>query len=67
MNNLLKRACNHKTPIQIIYIDSQNHLSQRTIKVLAITNTFIKAYCYSKRQFRTFKMENILSVGKKAV
>ncbi|GIN71109.1 hypothetical protein J14TS2_15840 [Bacillus sp. J14TS2] len=64
MNSLLKRACDNKTPIQIIYIDQDNQISQRTIKVLAITKNSVKAYCYTKRQFRTFKLENILSGGK---
>ncbi|GIN70932.1 hypothetical protein J14TS2_14070 [Bacillus sp. J14TS2] len=63
MINFLKRACDDKTPIQIIYIDQDNKISQRTIKVLAISQTIIKAYCYTKRQFRTFKISNILSVG----
>ncbi len=63
MINLIKRACDNKTPIQIIYINSQKQISQRTIKVLAITKASVKAYCYTKRQFRTFKLTNILSVG----
>lgn len=63
MKGLLNRACESKTPIQIIYIDQDNNISQRTIKVLSVSNTNVKAYCYTKRQFRTFKLNNILSVG----
>lgn len=65
MNNLLKRSCENKTPIQIIYIDNNGQISQRTIKVLAVSNTVVKAYCYTKRQFRTFKLDNILSAGQR--
>ncbi len=64
MINLIKRACNDKTPIQIIYIDRDNQISQRTIEVLAINKNNVKAYCYTKRQFRTFKLENILSADR---
>lgn len=61
MKSFLKRSLENKTPIQIIYIDDKNKISQRTIKVLAITDTVIKAYCFTKHQFRTFKLSNILS------
>lgn len=63
MKGILKRAAETKDPIQIIYINSDNQISQRTIKVLAVTDKCIKAYCYTKRQFRTFKLSNILSAG----
>lgn len=60
---LLKRAADLKMPIQIIYIDKNNQITQRMIKVLAISDENIRAYCYMKRKFRTFKLSNILSVG----
>ncbi|GIO24798.1 hypothetical protein J11TS1_33790 [Oceanobacillus sp. J11TS1] len=63
MINFIKRACDNKTPIQIIYIDNDHQISQRTIEVLAISQTTVKAYCYTKCQFRQFKLSNILSVG----
>lgn len=63
MNHLLKRAQADQTPIEIIYINGQNQLSQRVIKVLSVNDASIKAYCYTKRQFRIFKRANILSVG----
>ncbi|MCJ7843242.1 WYL domain-containing protein [Lederbergia sp. NSJ-179] len=63
MLQFLKRACESDTPIEIIYMDRNNQISQRTIKVLSISTTSMKAYCYTKRQFRTFKIGNILSTG----
>ncbi|MEB6549654.1 hypothetical protein MXL46_11210 [Heyndrickxia sporothermodurans] len=67
MKRILRRAAETKSPIQIIYIDNDNNLTQRTIKVLAVTDKSIKAYCFTKRQFRTFKLQNILSTGKIAI
>lgn len=67
MKRTLIRAVESKIPIQIIYINNDKQISQRTVKVLAISAHYIKAYCYTKRQFRTFKLQNILAVGKKAV
>lgn len=60
---LLKRAAGSRQRLELIYINRDNQLSQRTIKVLAVTESTIKAYCYTKRQFRTFALENVLSVG----
>lgn len=61
MKGIFRRAVESKSAIQIIYIDSNNLISQRTIRVLAVTESYIKAYCYTKKQFRIFKIENVLS------
>ena len=61
MNGILKRAAGTQQKLELIYITNENQISQRIIKVLAVTDHAIKAYCYTKKQFRTFKLENILS------
>lgn len=63
MKSLLKRAAESKQRLEMIYINRDNQLSQRTIKVIAVTDSTLKAYCYTKRQFRTFNLANILSVA----
>ncbi len=63
MIGLLKRAAGSSQRLELIYTNRDNQLSQRIIKVLAVTESTIKAYCYTKRQFRTFSLENVLSVG----
>ncbi|MCJ8008883.1 hypothetical protein ACFFF5_10155 [Lederbergia wuyishanensis] len=63
MNGILNRAAGTDQRIELIYINKNNQLSKRIIKVLSVTDQAIKAYCYTKRHFRTFKLENILSVG----
>ncbi|GGB27001.1 hypothetical protein GCM10011409_00350 [Lentibacillus populi] len=47
--------------LEMIYLDSNNKITQRTIKVLQTNSDTILAYCYSKRQVRSFKVNNILS------
>ncbi|GGB58293.1 hypothetical protein F3157_20245 [Virgibacillus dakarensis] len=49
--------------LELIYLDSNNQITQRTIKVLRTNNDTVLAFCYTKRQVRTFKRNNILSVG----
>ncbi|RWR06763.1 hypothetical protein D4N35_013960 [Siminovitchia fortis] len=63
MNSLLKRAAGSRQRLEMIYINKSGQLSQRIIKVIAVTDSAIKAYCYHKRQFRTFLLSNILSVA----
>ena len=62
MKGLLDRAVESQQMLEMIYIANDNQLSQRIIKVLKVTDDSIKAYCNTKRQFRTFKLDNILSV-----
>ena len=63
MNGLLTKSIEDKISIEIIYLNSQGEVSQRVIRVLSSTDHHVKAYCYAKKQIRTFKMENILSTG----
>jgi len=63
MNGLLTRSIEDKISIEIIYLNSQEEVSQRIVRVLSATDHYVKAYCYTKRQLRTFKRDNILSTG----
>ncbi|MBM7713175.1 hypothetical protein MHB50_13330 [Siminovitchia sp. FSL H7-0308] len=63
MKRLLMRAALSGERLEIIYLSENNQLSQRVIKVLFVSETTVKAYCYFKKQCRTFKRENILSVA----
>lgn len=63
MNGLLKRAVESRQKLEMIYISKEGVISQRVIKVLAVSDVSIKAYCYTKKKYRTFKLTNILSVG----
>jgi len=63
MKGILNRAAGTEQKLELIYITNENQLSQRVIKVLAVTDYAVKAYCYNKRQFRTFKLSNILSIA----
>jgi predicted DNA-binding transcriptional regulator YafY len=64
MLGLFKRSIESKQKIIIFYIDSENKITERYIRVLQINEKSILAYCYYRRKVRTFNMENILSVGK---
>ena len=63
MKGLLLRAVSNGTILEMIYQDCKGNISQRRIKVLSVNDEAFRAYCYTRRQQRTFKLCNILSVG----
>lgn len=63
MNVLLRRALETGELLEMIYISEKGEISQRIIKVLAITNGSIRAFCLLRHKQRIFKISNILSIG----
>jgi predicted DNA-binding transcriptional regulator YafY len=63
MNRQLEKACEENRPIEIIYIKKDNSVSQRSILVLEMNETYIKAYCLAKKQPRIFKVDSILAAS----
>jgi predicted DNA-binding transcriptional regulator YafY len=63
MKGILYRALEKDEILNMIYLDSKGHLSQRRIRILSINENQFRAFCFSKNQQRTFKFENILSIG----
>ncbi|MEK5108237.1 hypothetical protein MHI57_16190 [Cytobacillus sp. FSL K6-0129] len=63
MKGLLIRGVNNKKELEMIYLDNKGDISQRRIKILSVYEDYFRAYCFTKRQQRTFKVSNILSIG----
>ncbi|UII57060.1 hypothetical protein LS684_06365 [Cytobacillus spongiae] len=63
MMQLLKRGFTERQLLEIIYISSKQKITHRTIIIYRIDDTSIQAYCYLRKQKRTFLIENILSVS----
>ncbi|WP_456271771.1 hypothetical protein [Bacillus sp. AK031] len=61
MEKIFKKSHRYHTPIQIIYHSDQGDFTKRTILIKKIGTEHIKAYCFYRRQYRTFKTENILA------
>ncbi|MEK4442357.1 WYL domain-containing protein [Niallia sp. FSL K6-0077] len=57
----LERAFVEGKPIEIIYLKNDNSVSQRSILINGVTETYIKAYCLAKKQPRIFKVDSILA------
>lgn len=63
MVGLLNKSLYEKEKIMIYYMDSKGKVSQRIIRVVGVDDKRVLAYCYYRKQVRSFKMENILSCG----
>jgi predicted DNA-binding transcriptional regulator YafY len=63
MKGLLLNARENKTPLIMIYMDDKGTITERFITVKDFDDDYIKAYCHWKKQYRTFKRCNILSIG----
>ncbi|SIT18055.1 hypothetical protein, partial [Virgibacillus pantothenticus] len=61
MLGLFKNSLDNKQKLIIFYIDSDNKVTERYIRVIEIKENSILAYCFYRKQVRTFNMENILS------
>jgi len=62
MDGLLIRSIEEHMPIEMIYLAENHELSQRKLIVKEINDDYIRAYCLLRKQIRTFKRENILSI-----
>ncbi|WP_078060081.1 hypothetical protein [Gracilibacillus timonensis] len=49
--------------IMMYYMDDNHKVTQRMIRIVKIKDTHILAYCYFRKQVRSFKVANILSYG----
>ncbi|AIE59126.1 hypothetical protein [Bacillus methanolicus] len=63
MNGLLKRSLESGEILEMIYLSNKNQLSQRKIKVVDISSNTFRAYCFTRRQPRIFRISNVLSIG----
>lgn len=62
MKVILSRTAVSQEKLEIsIYPTTTRYLNG--LSKYEVSDTSLKAYCYSKRQFRIFKLANILSAG----
>lgn len=62
MDGLFLRSIEENMPLEMIYLSEDNQISQRKLLVKEINDEYIRAYCLLRKQVRTFKRDNILSI-----
>ncbi|MGG3450163.1 hypothetical protein [Domibacillus aminovorans] len=66
MNGLLLTSKEEKMSIEIMYMAADNTITKRRIIVTSRADNYIKAYCFTRKQKWTFKLESILATVKPA-
>ncbi|MDM5337745.1 hypothetical protein QUF84_10995 [Fictibacillus enclensis] len=64
MNSLLARYVSERNPFMIIYQSGRGQFTQRMVYPISCDKETLTAFCCLRRQIRTFKVSNILSVAK---
>ncbi|CRK83433.1 hypothetical protein [Neobacillus massiliamazoniensis] len=62
MDGLLQRSIEENIPLEMIYLSENQELSQRKLIIKDLNDEYIIAYCLLRKQIRTFRRENILSI-----
>lgn len=63
MIGLFTRAIANKEKIVLLYIDQNNCITQRFVRVLKMKHDSILVFCYYRKKVRTLKLDNILSAA----
>ncbi|PTY76972.1 hypothetical protein B5V89_16355 [Heyndrickxia sporothermodurans] len=63
MKGLLMRSAATGERLEMIYLSNKGEITQRIIHVEKVGEESFKAYCYKRRQSRTFKLSNVLSIA----
>jgi predicted DNA-binding transcriptional regulator YafY len=62
MDGLLLRSIEENIPLEMIYFSEDQKISHRKLLVKEVNDDYIRAYCLLRKQIRTFRRGNILSL-----
>ncbi len=61
MKGIFLRAMESKQKLTIMYMNGNNEITQREVKVLKMNDEYLLVYCYFRKAVRTMKWDHILS------
>lgn len=61
MKAQILKAFKYQQLVDMMYIANDGGISKRRIKILKMNGETFQAYCFLRKEKRTFKMENVLS------
>ncbi len=62
MKGQLLKVLERNQLVDMMYIDKNNKISKRRVKVTKVDNDTFKAYCFVKHAARTFTIDNVLAL-----
>ncbi len=63
MEKQLKSLMENKIITHMYYVKKNGHITQRDIQVLEIKGDVFRAYCYTRKHYRVFKISNVLALA----
>ncbi|WP_422122060.1 transcriptional regulator [Planococcus sp. X10-3] len=61
MKAQILKAFKHQQLVDMMYMANDGGISKRRVKILRVSGESFQAYCFLRKEKRTFKMENVLS------
>lgn len=61
MENTIRRHMENGEPLEVIYMDGQNKITQRKITVFRCEGQYVTVYCHTRKKKRIFRLDHILS------
>ncbi|WP_051189010.1 hypothetical protein [Halalkalibacillus halophilus] len=61
-NYLLRRSYEEKMKLDIVYLDQQQEMTQRVVRVVRLEEDYFLAFCFTRKKVRKFHKNNLLAV-----
>lgn len=61
MKAQILKAFKHQQLVDMMYMANDGSISKRRVKILKVSGDSFQAYCFLRKEKRTFKMDNVLS------
>ena len=62
MKEQLLKVLDRQQLVDMMYIDKNNKITKRRIKVTKVSNDTFSAYCFTRHAKRTFTIDNVLAL-----
>ncbi|WP_202080055.1 hypothetical protein [Caldalkalibacillus salinus] len=62
IRHLLEKAHEKHVPVDIMYMDQRQNITQRTIFVKTVGEEHVEAFCLLRHKHRTFQLDKVLAV-----
>lgn len=61
MKGIFVRALEKQQKVVVMYMDKNQQLTQRVVKVLKVNEEYVLVYCFFRKKLRTLRMDHILA------
>lgn len=63
LKKMLERYYATGRAVEMMYTDKKGNISHRNIRILSVEETYVRAYCFTKKTMRTFAIDQMLAIA----